>query len=70
MENKPQGKKNLLFKIIKESLYKAPKVQEVRPAFSLAMVNPLCGSGDQKVNIDSNLNPNLNFDNFVEYEKQ
>ena len=41
MENKPQGKENLLFKIIKESLYKHLKVQEVRPAsFSGNVVNP------------------------------
>ena len=41
----------------------------MRPAsFSGNVVNPFVVPGIKKVNIDSNLNPNLNFDNFVEGE--
>ena len=46
-----------------------PKVQEVRPAsFAGAVVNPFVVPGIKKVNIDSNLNPALSFENFIEGE--
>ena len=50
MENKPQGKKNLLFQNYKGISVQAPKVQEVRETadFSGNVVNPFCGSGNQK----------------------
>ena len=46
-----------------------PKVQEVRPAsFVGSLVNPFVVPGIKKVNIDSNLNPALSFENFIEGE--
>lgn len=46
-----------------------PKVQEVRPAsFVGSVVNPFVVPGIKKVNIDSNLNPALSFENFIEGE--
>ena len=46
-----------------------PKVQEVRPAsFAGSVVNPFVVPGIKKVNIDSNLNPALSFENFIEGE--
>ena len=69
MENKPQGKEKPTLQNYKGISVQAPKVQEVRPAsFSGNVVNPFVVPGIKKVNIDSNLNPNLNFDNFVEGE--
>lgn len=45
------------------------KVQEVRPPVAKGVaVNPFAVVGVKKVNIDSNLNPDLNFENFVEGE--
>ena len=46
-----------------------PKIQEVRPAsFAGSVVNPFVVPGIKKVNIDSNLNPALSFENFIEGE--
>lgn len=46
-----------------------PKTQEVKPPqYSGEIVNPFVVPGIRKINIDSNLNPALSFDNFVEGE--
>ena len=44
-----------------------PKNQQASPVFT-KLVNPLVAPGIPKVNIESNLNPNLTFDNYIEGE--
>lgn len=61
VENKPQGKEQVATQNYKGISVQAPKVQEVVPAsFQRDIVNPFVVPGIKKVNIDSNLNPNLN----------
>lgn len=70
MENKPSSKRVKPETVeIKGLATQVPKPQEVRnPMFGANVVNPFAVPGIRKVNIDSRLNPNLTFDNFVEGE--
>ncbi len=67
MENKPNGKEKPITQNIKGNSIPAPKTQEAMP-IAKNLVNPFVAPGIKKVNIDSNLIPNLSFDNFVEGE--
>ncbi len=67
MENKPAGKQKAVVQNVKGKSVPAPKVQEATPK-ARNLVNPFVAPGIQKVNIDSNLNPNHSFDNFIEGE--
>jgi len=70
MENKPANKTTKPETVeIKGLTMQTPKPQQVRnPAFTQDLVNPFAVPGIKKINIDSQLNPNLTFDNFVEGE--
>lgn len=67
MENKPVGKVPPVTIQMKGQSIQTPRPQEVRnPAYAQNVVNPFVVPGIKKVNIDSQLNPSLSFDNFIE----
>lgn len=70
MENKPGNKKTPPETVqIKGQSVQTPRPQQVRdPSVGVNLTNPFAVPGIRKVNIDSQLNPNLTFDNFVEGE--
>lgn len=69
MENKPVGKVPPVTIQMKGQSIQTPRPQEVRnPAYAQNVVNPFVVPGIKKVNIDSQLNPSLSFDNFIEGE--
>ncbi|NAW50311.1 chromosomal replication initiator protein DnaA [Elizabethkingia argentiflava] len=69
MENKPAGAIPPETIQMKGQSIQTPRPQEVRnPMFAQNIVNPFVVPGIRKVNIDSQLNPNLTFDNFIEGE--
>lgn len=67
MENKPAGKEQPITQKIKGNENQPPKVQEAMPV-TANLVNPFVAPGLKKVTIESNLNPNFSFENFVEGE--
>lgn len=67
-ETKPMENFN---KEVRETSLAIPKpiIQEVRPPVQAGeMINPFAVPGVKKVNVDSNLNATLSFDNFIEGE--
>lgn len=67
MENKPTGKQKPVVQNVKGNSVPAPKIQEATPK-AKHLVNPFVAPGIKKVSIESNLNPSLSFDNFIEGE--
>ena len=69
MENRPNGRETAITQNVKGNSTPAPRVQEALPIpKSTAQVNHFAVPGIKKINIESNLNANLSFDNFVEGE--
>ena len=68
MEKKPEGKLEPVVQSFKGNSVPAPKMQEASRPRPKNLVNPFVAPGIKKVNIESNLNPNLSFDNFIEGE--
>lgn len=69
MENRPKGTEMPITQNVKGNSIAAPKVQEALPIpKNTKAVNPFAVPGIKKINIESHLNPNLSFDNFVEGE--
>lgn len=68
MENRPSGKEKPIVQNVKGNSTPTPKIQEALPLPKAKDVNPFAVPGIKKINIDSNLNSALSFDNFVEGE--
>ncbi|QOR74104.1 chromosomal replication initiator protein [Cruoricaptor ignavus] len=67
MENKPSGEGRPITQNFKGISTPAPKLQEVMPV-PKSPVNPFAAPGIRKIQIESNLNNSLSFENFVEGE--
>ncbi|MDL1913472.1 MAG: chromosomal replication initiator protein DnaA [Bergeyella sp.] len=67
MENSPVDRGSAHVQSIKGNSVPAPKIQEAVPK-SKKLINPFFVSGAKKINIESHLNPQHTFENFIEGE--
>ncbi|QCX53714.1 chromosomal replication initiator protein DnaA [Elizabethkingia sp. JS20170427COW] len=68
-ETIPQTHEKPVQQQVKGQSFQTPKPQQImNPAFAQQVVNPFVVPGIKKININSQLNPSLTFDNFIEGE--